>query len=100
MDSTNSTPVRALAAILLLLAGAILPLGCGEPPPPPPELSGPAEPAYGDAIVEGSIGDASNLIPYIASDVSSSEVTGWSTTAWSSSTKTWTSNLPWPKAGR
>ena len=76
MDSPNSTPVRALAAILLLLAGAILPLGCGEPPPPPPELSGPAEPAYGDAIVEGSIGDASNLIPYIASDVSSSEVTG------------------------
>jgi peptide/nickel transport system substrate-binding protein len=75
MAAPNSTPGR-VAAILLLLVGLALLPGCGDSPPPPPELSGPAEPAYGDAIVEGSIGDASNLIPYIASDTTSSGVTG------------------------
>jgi len=49
--------------------------GCDQAPPPAPKLTGPAEPAYGDAIMEGSIGDASNLIPYIASDSSSSGIT-------------------------
>ncbi len=37
-------------------------------PPPPP--------AYGDAIVLGSIGDASNLIPMISSDSSSHQIAG------------------------
>ncbi|MFP6625992.1 MAG: peptide-binding protein [Deltaproteobacteria bacterium] len=35
---------------------------------------GQAKPAYGDAIVEGSIGDASNLIPMLAGDSSSHQV--------------------------
>jgi peptide/nickel transport system substrate-binding protein len=35
---------------------------------------GVAEPAYGDIMVEGSIGDASNLIPLLASDSASHEV--------------------------
>ena len=33
-----------------------------------------SEPAYGDAIIEGSIGDASNLIPELASDSASHEI--------------------------
>ena len=33
-------------------------------------------PAYGDIIVEGSIGDASNLIPLLASDSTSHEIAG------------------------
>ncbi|MBA4397597.1 MAG: peptide-binding protein, partial [Syntrophus sp. (in: bacteria)] len=35
-----------------------------------------AEPAYGDIMVEGSIGDASNLIPLLASDSASHEIAG------------------------
>ena len=31
---------------------------------------------FGDTLIEGSIGDASNLIPYLAGDSSSGEVTG------------------------
>lgn len=49
--------------------------GCGERQAPvQTEATGP--PAFGDAMVEGSLGDASNLIPYIASDTASSSVTG------------------------
>ena len=33
-------------------------------------------PAYGDIIVEGSIGDASNLIPILSSDSTSHEISG------------------------
>jgi len=61
---------------LLGLLCLLLLTGCGESKPPPPKLTGPAAPAYGGAIVEGSIGDASNLIPYLGSDSSSSSVTG------------------------
>jgi len=35
-----------------------------------------AKPAYGDILVEGSIGDASNLIPLLASDSASHEIAG------------------------
>ena len=35
-----------------------------------------AEPAYGDTIVVGSIGDASNLIPLLASDSASHDIAG------------------------
>ena len=41
-----------------------------------PAGSGAAEPAYGDILVEGSIGDASNLIPLLASDSTSHEIAG------------------------
>ncbi len=37
---------------------------------------GPAAPAYGDMIIEGSIGDASNLIPMLASDSASHDIAG------------------------
>ena len=41
-----------------------------------PAGSAAAEPAYGDILVEGSIGDASNLIPLLASDSTSHEIAG------------------------
>ncbi len=61
--------VAWLVCLLLLV-------GCNESSPPP-QLKGPAAPAFGGAIVEGSIGDASNLIPYLASDSASSTITGY-----------------------
>ena len=50
--------------------------GCDlqETPAPADELS--AVPAYGDTIIMGSIGDASNLLPVLASDSSSSDING------------------------
>ncbi len=41
-----------------------------------PAGSAAAAPAYGDIMVEGSIGDASNLIPLLASDSTSHEIAG------------------------
>ncbi|MFQ5477163.1 MAG: peptide-binding protein [Candidatus Binatia bacterium] len=41
-----------------------------------PPAAGDAVPAYGDALLEGSIGDASNLIPMLAGDSSSHSVGG------------------------
>jgi len=40
------------------------------------DYSQPGEPFYGDAIVAGSIGDASTLIPIVASDSASHEICG------------------------
>jgi peptide/nickel transport system substrate-binding protein len=52
---------------LVILAGA----GCGSPQPEK-EYGGPdTGPAYGDLLIEASIGDASTLIPALASDSSS-----------------------------
>lgn len=42
----------------------------------PPVQRGPAKPAYGDALVLGSIGEPSTLIPLLASDSASHEVAG------------------------
>src|SRR5512139_2906048 len=63
-----------LPVFLLLVS---LSLGCGpgkEEGPSPERERGPAEkaaPAYGDLLIQGSIGDASNLIPMMASDSAS-----------------------------
>ena len=43
----------------------------------PVEKPGETQPAYGDILVESSIGDASNLIPMLASDGASHEVAGF-----------------------
>jgi peptide/nickel transport system substrate-binding protein len=56
---------------LLILLG-----GCREDALITPENSSDAEVAYGDTIIMGTIGDASNLIPPLASDASSSTITG------------------------
>ncbi len=75
MDFFTSGRGLPTLKLILLVVCLCFSAGCREEAPPAPEISGPVEPAYGDAIVEGSIGDASNLIPYIASDTSSSGVT-------------------------
>ena len=42
----------------------------------PPTAATGSGPAYGDIIVEGSIGDASNLIPILSSDATSHQIGG------------------------
>jgi peptide/nickel transport system substrate-binding protein len=58
--------------ILAILAG----VGCGSPEPEK-EYGGPdTGPAYGDLLIDASIGDASTLIPPLASDSASHGVAG------------------------
>ena len=69
-----------LAARTLLTCIALLGLtvtACGpKEPGRAPAGSAAATPAYGDILVEGSIGDASNLIPLLASDSTSHGIAG------------------------
>lgn len=58
------------AAVLLLVAGCAQ----QEKGPPGGDSSAPARPAYGDIMVEGSIGDASNLIPMLSTDSTSHSI--------------------------
>lgn len=62
---------------LTVLAFLVVSLaGCTKGEAPIVEKKTDALPAYGDAIVIGSIGDASNLIPLLASDSASHEIAG------------------------
>lgn len=66
--------------LLLVLIQLVL-SGCSEPAKPDSAdkaqgKAGLESPAFGDAIVEGTIGEASNLIPVLASDSSSHAVAG------------------------
>jgi peptide/nickel transport system substrate-binding protein len=45
-------------------------------PPPTSHFSFASEPDYGDAIVLGSIGDATTLVPMLASDATSHQISG------------------------
>jgi peptide/nickel transport system substrate-binding protein len=63
--------LRLLFPVLLLAVTA-----CTQSPAPPRGGAGDDKPAYGDALVEGTIGDASTLIPLLASDSSSHAVAG------------------------
>jgi peptide/nickel transport system substrate-binding protein len=71
-------PLRVF--ILLLLTSLCLACGSGQEAGAPPEKgqrSGErAQPAYGDLLIQGSIGDASNLIPMLASDSASHDISG------------------------
>ena len=65
--------MRWVVSILVLL----LALGCSRQEPltglePPPDET----PVFGDTFIEGSIGDASTLLPVLASDGASSEING------------------------
>jgi len=61
--------------LTMLLAMTVL--ACGpQTPGRAPAGSAAPPPAYGDIMVEGSIGDASNLIPLLASDSTSHEIAG------------------------
>ena len=69
-------PSGRLSWILTMLL-AMTVLACGpQTPGRAPAGSAAAAPAYGDIMVEGSIGDASNLIPLLASDSTSHEIAG------------------------
>ncbi len=68
--------IPLLAAFFLL--GILLVTGCKQKEeigalPVKKEIG---EPAYGDAIVVGSIGDARNLVPILASDSASADIVG------------------------
>ena len=65
-------PARWFVLALVALAAA-----CSQPAPQPKQVgSKDISPAYGDAIVEGTIGEASTLIPVLASDAASLAVAG------------------------
>lgn len=66
--------VRFLACLATL--GMLVSCGGGTPPAEPPRRAV-AAPAYGDALVIGSIGEPSNLIPVLASDSPSHEIAGY-----------------------
>jgi len=61
---------------LLLPALFLAVTACTQSPAPPRGGVHDEKPAYGDALVEGTIGDASTLIPLLATDSSSFAVAG------------------------
>lgn len=64
-------------AIILMVAAALVWSGCSqEPVSTSVTRSGPNIPVTGDSIVEGTIGEASNLIPTLASDAASHSIAG------------------------
>ena len=67
--------MRSWAVIFLLAACILAACSSGEQGslPAPPDVSAPVA---GDAIVEGTIGEASTLIPILASDSASHAVAG------------------------
>ena len=68
--------------LLIFLIGFSLDCGQGKEeagPAKEAEAQGPSlkdQPAYGDLLIQGSIGDASNLIPMLASDSTSHDISG------------------------
>ena len=67
---------RLLRILITSLALAVT--ACGpQAPGRAPAGSAAATPAHGDIMVEGSIGDASNLIPLLASDATSHGIAGF-----------------------
>ncbi len=58
-----------------ILIAALL-AGCEREQPRMPAEGKAAEPAYGGTIIQGSIGEPSNLIPALASDSASSDIVG------------------------
>lgn len=71
MNPATRTLLTCIALLVLTVTA------CGpKEPGRAPAGSAAATPAYGDILVEGSIGDASNLIPLLASDSTSHEIAG------------------------
>ncbi len=71
----KQTTARAAAAVSLALLIFFVP-ACNKGTSTTTG-TGDGKPAYGDAIIIGSIGDATNLIPVISSDSASHEVAGF-----------------------
>jgi len=69
--------MQILRSIILLFFAALLIAACNNAPTiENTENRTVKEPAYGDIIVHGDIGDASNLIPLLASDKPSHDIAG------------------------
>ncbi len=65
------------ARLFCCLAALMTIVSCsGGAPPAEPPRRGAGTPAYGDALVVGTIGEPSNLIPLLASDSASHDVAG------------------------
>lgn len=64
--------------LLMAMLFSVVPAACNRPEKPPAAVaaSSSAVPATGDSLVEGTIGEASTLIPLLASDASSHAVAG------------------------
>jgi peptide/nickel transport system substrate-binding protein len=61
---------------LTLLLAALLCAGCAKGAPEQKARGKGGPPAYGDALVVGSIGEPSNLIPILSADSASSDISG------------------------
>lgn len=64
------------ASLLVLICLALFPACDRGNTPSAPRTRGPGQPAYGDALVVGSIGEPSTLIPLLATDSASHDVAG------------------------
>lgn len=68
---------KVCCACLIMLSSILILASCDRPEKPfTPPVRTPGKPAFGDAIVVGSIGEPSNLIPLLSSDSASHEVAG------------------------
>lgn len=68
---------RAYWCRLFLLVSLVAMNACTQPSPPAKVVTDKdAQPAFGDALVEGTIGEASTLIPILATDSASHAVAG------------------------
>jgi peptide/nickel transport system substrate-binding protein len=66
---------RALFRMLVIWCGLVL-AGCQAGQQQPQPQAGNGTPAYGDTLVEGTIGEASTLLPILATDSASHSVAG------------------------
>lgn len=67
----------ARLSMLLFIVSAAFLVACSQPAPQhKPAVTKDSRPAYGDAIVEGTIGEASTLLPILATDSASHAVAG------------------------
>ena len=69
--------MRIIRFVIVSLSVLVLAIACGrEKAEERPEQMQAKPPAYGDIMVRGDIGDASNLIPLLASDKPSHDIAG------------------------
>lgn len=71
-------PSPGVRFLLMAMLFSVVPAACNRPEKPPAAVSASSStvPATGDSLVEGTIGEASTLIPLLASDASSHAVAG------------------------
>lgn len=71
-------PSPGVRFLLMAMLFSVVPAACNRPEKPPAAVAASSStvPATGDSLVEGTIGEASTLIPLLASDASSHAVAG------------------------